>query len=171
MDIAFKLIGIYLAVENNHKIKENIDECYKLLEKGGDWERKNKLKVYEGIYRLITRDFLAASKLFVDVLPTFNCPEIMSYERLVTYSVLTGILNMDRVSIKKKIMESSEAIIYLMKLPDIKEYLESFYHCRYHDFFQVFLKVIDLVKTDTFLRLHTRYFIRETRVIIYAQFL
>jgi 26S proteasome regulatory subunit N7 len=79
MDIAFKLIGIYLKLENNHKIKENIDECYKLLEKGGDWERKNKLKVYEGIYRLIVRDFPAASKLFVDVLPTFNCPEVMTY--------------------------------------------------------------------------------------------
>lgn len=37
MDIAFKLMGIYLVLENNYKIKENIDECYKLLEKGGDW--------------------------------------------------------------------------------------------------------------------------------------
>ena len=57
MDIAFKLIAIYLKLGNNIKIKENIDECYKLLEKGGDWERKNKLKVYEGVYRLIIRDF------------------------------------------------------------------------------------------------------------------
>lgn len=46
MDIAFKLISIYLALDNNVKIKENIDTCYALLEKGGDWERKNKLKVY-----------------------------------------------------------------------------------------------------------------------------
>jgi 26S proteasome regulatory subunit N7 len=61
--------------------------------------------------------------LFVEVIPTFNCPEIMSYEKLVTYSVLTGILNMDRVSIKKKVIDSSEAVVYLMKLPDIKEYL------------------------------------------------
>ncbi len=53
------------------------------------------------------RDFAAASKLFVDVLPTFNCPEIMSYEKLVSYSVLTGLLNMDRPSLKKKILESS----------------------------------------------------------------
>ena len=44
----------------------------------------------------------------------------MTYEKLVTYSVLTGLLNMDRISIKKKIIESSEAIVYLMKLPNIK---------------------------------------------------
>lgn len=37
MDIAFKLMGIYLKLNNNQKIKENIDECYRLLEKGGDW--------------------------------------------------------------------------------------------------------------------------------------
>lgn len=37
MDIAFKLITIYIKKHNNIKIKENIDECYKLLEKGGDW--------------------------------------------------------------------------------------------------------------------------------------
>jgi 26S proteasome regulatory subunit N7 len=104
MDIAFKLIAIYLKLDNHSKVKENIDECYKLLEKGGDWERKNRLKVYEGIYRLIVRDFPAASKLFVDVIPTFNCPDVMSYEKLVTYSVLTGLLNLDRVNLKKKIL-------------------------------------------------------------------
>jgi len=37
MDIAFKLIAIYLKIDNHTKIKENIDECYRLLEKGGDW--------------------------------------------------------------------------------------------------------------------------------------
>jgi len=31
----------------------------------------------------------------------------MTYEQVVTYSVLTGILNMDRVSLKKKIIDSS----------------------------------------------------------------
>jgi 26S proteasome regulatory subunit N7 len=72
MDIAFLLIKIYLELNNIEKVKDNIDECHRLLEKGGDWERKNRLKVYEGIYKLIIRDFTGAAKLFVDVLPTFN---------------------------------------------------------------------------------------------------
>lgn len=37
MDIAFRLIAIYLRLDNSGKIKDNIDECYRLLEKGGDW--------------------------------------------------------------------------------------------------------------------------------------
>ena len=107
MDIRFKLIFIYLDIHQIEKVKENIDECHNLLEKGGDWERKNKLKVFEGIYNLIVRDFSTAGKLFVDVLPTFNCPEVMSYEQLVFYSILTGIISMDRLSLKKKVIESS----------------------------------------------------------------
>lgn len=56
-------------------------------------------------------------------------------------------------------------------MPDIKNYLESFYYCRYHEFFRIFLKIIDLVKADPFVKLHVRYFLRETRVVIYSQFL
>ena len=58
-----------------------------------------------------------------------------------------------------------------MKLPYIKDFIESFYYCRYRQFFTVFLKVIELVKQDPYLKLHSRYFIRETRVVIYSQFL
>lgn len=37
MDINFKLVYIYLTLEKIEKVKEHIDECHKLLEKGGDW--------------------------------------------------------------------------------------------------------------------------------------
>jgi len=37
MDIRFKLISIYLVENKIDKVKENIDECHQLLEKGGDW--------------------------------------------------------------------------------------------------------------------------------------
>jgi len=58
-----------------------------------------------------------------------------------------------------------------MKLPQIKTYLESFYYCRYKDFFVNFLWVIDYVKNNKYLSKHSRYFIRETRVVVYSQFL
>ena len=95
----------------------------------------------------------------------------MSYEKLITYCVLTGLLNMPRTSLKKKILESSEAIVYLTKLPEVREYIESFYNCRYKDFFKTFVSIIELVRNDAYMRNHLRYFVRETRVIIYSQFL
>lgn len=47
------------------EIKTNLDLCNKLFEEGGDWERKNRLKVYEGIYYLMIRDFRKSSELFL----------------------------------------------------------------------------------------------------------
>jgi 26S proteasome regulatory subunit N7 len=53
MDINFEILRIHL--ENRDigtsrsypdKVKDIIDDCKVLFEKGGDWERKNKLKVY-----------------------------------------------------------------------------------------------------------------------------
>lgn len=38
---------IYVREKNLAKILETIDACKKLLEEGGDWERKNRLKVIE----------------------------------------------------------------------------------------------------------------------------
>lgn len=171
MDIHFKLCSIHLELENVDKVKEHIDECHVLLEKGGDWERKNKLKVYEGVYHLINREFSEAAKLFVDVLPTFNCPEVMSYEQLVFYAVVTGLICLDRANLKKKIIDSSEAIVGLIKQPELQKYIESFYYTRYREFFVSFISILDKVKIDKYLKTHTKYFSRETRIVVYAQFL
>lgn len=91
---------------NVEKIKEIIEECKVLFEKGGDWERKNKLKVFEAVYLLIIRDFKTACDLFVSAIPTFNAPEVMTYDELIFYVVLTGIIFLSRSDLKKKIIES-----------------------------------------------------------------
>ena len=45
MEITFSILRIYLEDRNHEKIRENILLCKKLFEEGGDWEKKNKLKV------------------------------------------------------------------------------------------------------------------------------
>lgn len=39
---------------------------------GGDWEHKNKLKVYEGLAAMYSRDFKRAAELFLDSIATFT---------------------------------------------------------------------------------------------------
>lgn len=107
-----------------------------LFEKGGDWERKNKLKVFEAVYFLIVRDFKQACELFVSAIPTFNAPEVMSYDELIFYVVLTGIIFLSRSEIKKKIIDSPEANVQLNKTKDLNEYLMSFYGCNYKRLFE-----------------------------------
>lgn len=38
-------MAIFVRQKNLHKILETIEACKKLLEEGGDWERKNRLRV------------------------------------------------------------------------------------------------------------------------------
>lgn len=44
----------------------------------------------------------------------------MTYETLVFYAVITAIISMDRLTLKKKVLENSEAIVSLMKQPEVK---------------------------------------------------
>ena len=48
MDIVFSVMKIVLNIKDIDKLKAKIDECKKLLEEGGDWERRNRLKVLKG---------------------------------------------------------------------------------------------------------------------------
>jgi 26S proteasome regulatory subunit N7 len=45
LEVQFTLLHLYLELRDLTKIKEAIQKCKQLLEEGGDWERKNKLKV------------------------------------------------------------------------------------------------------------------------------
>ena len=74
-----------------------------LFEEGGDWERKNRLKVYEGLYCMSTRNFKKAADLFLDSISTFTTYEIFPYDTFIFYTVLTSIISLDRVSLKQKV--------------------------------------------------------------------
>jgi len=74
-----------------------------LFEEGGDWERKNRLKVYEGLYCMSTRNFKKAAKLFLDSISTFTTYELFPYDTFIFYTVLTSIISLDRVSLKQKV--------------------------------------------------------------------
>jgi len=42
------------------------------MEEGGDWDRRNRLKVYEGLYSMSIRDFSKAANLFLETVSTFT---------------------------------------------------------------------------------------------------
>ena len=53
-------------------MKQHIEKAKKLCEEGGDWERKNRLKVYEALFHMVTRNFKQAGELFLDSTATFG---------------------------------------------------------------------------------------------------
>ena len=66
---------------------------------------------------------------------------------------------------------SSDIIGHLSLLPEIKNFLFSFYKSDYAGFFRSLIPIIDIVASDPYLGPHKKYFIKEVRVSAYNQFL
>ncbi|CCI45949.1 unnamed protein product [Albugo candida] len=162
-------IGLFF---NDHKlVEEQIRHATLLIDEGGDWDRRNRLKVYEGCYLMMARDFKKACVLFQESAATFTATELMSYNQLVFYCVVTCILCMNRVELKKKIVDSPEILAVLHHTPYLENFLNGLYDCNYKQFFSALVELYPHILRDKYLSIHSRYIIREYRVLAYSQFL
>jgi 26S proteasome regulatory complex component, contains PCI domain len=80
-----------------------IPPTLRLIEAGGDWDRRNRLKVYSGLHLLSTRQFKRGGELFIDALSTFTASELLSYHDFVALTVIANTLSLKRVELKKKV--------------------------------------------------------------------
>ncbi|KAL0650741.1 hypothetical protein Bca4012_093432 [Brassica carinata] len=131
MDLVFYTLQLAFFYMDFDLVSKSIDKAKKLFEEGGDWERKNRLKVYEGLYCMSTRNFKKAASLFLDSISTFTTYEIFPYETFIFYTVLTSIITLDRVSLKQKVVDAPEILTVLGKIPFLSEFLNSLYECQY----------------------------------------
>ena len=84
---------------------------FSLIDEGGDWDRRNRLKVYKGTYKMAVREFKDAAELYLDTIATFTSYELMDYKTFVTYTVYSSMIALNR--------------------PDLRERVRSFYLCDY----------------------------------------
>ena len=89
-------------------MKKNVDRAKTLVESGGDWDRRNRLKAYQGLHVLTMRSYNLAAPLLLDSLSTFTSYELCSYSSLVVYSVLAGSISLKRVDFKTKVYDAPE---------------------------------------------------------------
>lgn len=80
-----------------------IDSFHSLLEEGGDWDRRNRLKTYHGLYAMSIRDFKMAATYFFETMATFTSTELMEYRAFVKYAVFCCMVAMDRSDLKEKV--------------------------------------------------------------------
>ncbi|CAD7953508.1 unnamed protein product [Amoebophrya sp. A120] len=102
LDNILTRLRIALFNDDQEQIKKMLALGQEEMKKGGDWERKNKLKVYEGVFKVMTGDFEAAANLFLAGVATFTATEILSFQdfvllfvqdfELVSVSVSTTLL-------------------------------------------------------------------------------
>merc|ERR1711998_526730 len=60
LDVQFCKMRLALAMNDTALLKNCITKAKELLDLGGDWERRNRLKVYEALYLTVNREFKQA---------------------------------------------------------------------------------------------------------------
>jgi 26S proteasome regulatory subunit N7 len=171
MDNVFTMLRGDLAAGSWAEVKQGIARAKELCSAGGDWERKNRLKVYEAFFLMATRNFKAAATLFLEAIATFTTTELFSFERCIFYTVITSLVSLDRMTLKTKVIDAPEVLTIIDSMPELSQFLNSLYNCQYHEFFKAFVNVAADVQQDFALAPHFRYYIREVRVVAYSQFL
>ena len=123
----------------------------RLIDKGGDWDRRNRFLVYQAAHHFRTRNFSSAAKKFLDAIATFTASEVFDYKRLVFYTVIAGVVSLPRVELKSKIVDSPEVLQVIDEIPHLKIFLNSFYKCDYRQYFKTLGYCFFLFSFFTFL--------------------
>jgi 26S proteasome regulatory subunit N7 len=171
IDSLFEICHIGLLQKDLDLLKEYLEKIKDLLKEGGDWEKKNRLKVYEGLYLLFNRNFKEAGKNFLDALMTFTSYELFDFKTFVFYTAVINIISVDRKTLKEKIIDNSDVLSCINDIPHLQSFLNTFYDGEYEKFFKELYFIIQVLKKDFYLSKHYNYYINEMRVKVYSQFL
>jgi 26S proteasome regulatory subunit N7 len=171
MDVVLEILKIGEEEKNIDLMLKYINKFKDLFKEGGDWERKNRCIVYEGVYHILIRDFHKASELLVSVIPNYTGMDIFDFKGLVFYSVITSLLTQPRPFIKKNIIHSPDVLTIIKEIPYLKEFSDSFYYCKYDVFFKTFVELSQTIKNDKYLSKHWKYYMREMTIRAYSQYL
>jgi len=171
LDNIFLQIRVGFFFSDNDLVTRNIEKAGSLIEEGGDWDRRNRLKVYRGYHALTSRDFQVAATNFLESISTFTSYELMNYTKLVEYTILVSIISLKRAELGEKVVKGSEILECLHTLPKLRKYLQSLYECQYKDFFVALADIEHTLQCDRLFARHTVYYIREMRIMGYSQLL
>ena len=108
IDLVLAIIRVGLFFNDKSFVKRQADRATVLVESGGDWDRRNRLKAYKGLHLLTVRNYATAAPLLLDSLSTFTSYELCSYSQLVVYAILAGSLSLKRVDFKAKVVDAPE---------------------------------------------------------------
>ncbi len=171
IDIVFALIRIGLTDKDYAFVARNITRAKDLIEKGGDWERRNRLKVYEATYLASKREIKGAAKLFLDSLATFSATELLEFKTFVMYTVITSLVSVDRPTLRDKVVEAPEILSVILDVPVLNSFMNALVDCDYKTYMTALPDVLDLIESDLYLSVHANFIGRELRVVAYSQFL
>lgn len=150
---------------------EVLKKIAKLAEESGDWDRRNRLKVYNSLCKLLTRDVKGASSLLIDCIATFSCNELCSYSDFILYTMISNLLYLPRTEIKAKIVDGPEILSVKDDVSVVFKLVNALYDCDYKSYLHAMVEAETVLIADRFLQPHCGYIMRELHVLGYKQFL
>ncbi|KAJ3423327.1 26s proteasome non-atpase regulatory subunit [Anaeramoeba flamelloides] len=171
VDLLMTKIRMGFFFDDISLVETNLTSAKVILKKSSDWERKNRIKVYEGYHCLKLRQFKKAANFFLDSIATFTANELFDYTKFVYYSVLSSIVSFPRTDLKKKVIDAPEILTAIEEVPHLSELLNSLYDCQYKNFYNHLIAIYDGMELDKILSEHRLFFCKQMRIIAYSQFL
>ncbi|XP_031347432.1 26S proteasome non-ATPase regulatory subunit 6-like [Photinus pyralis] len=171
MDNVLSCIRIGFFFSNHELVRHHLARAEELAEMGVDYEKRNRLQIYRGLYGLMVRDFSSASTNFLATVATFACNELLDYPTFITYTVIAAIYALPRLDLKRQVVDNSTLLQALHGLPGTRQFLFSLYDCDYAKFFQTLANVERQVKENYILHPHYRCYVRDMKAKAYLQFL
>lgn len=175
IDIVLTMIRIGYFFTDKSLIAKELATAESLIERGGDWERKNKFKTYKGLYLMSIRNFDEAAQLLLDSFATFTCTELLNYSDMVGFGVLCGAISLARTDLKRRVVDSPEILSLLpttKSLEPLSILTNSLYTGEYSTFLQALADVeVHILKTSWLLAPHSAFYVREMRRKAYTQLL
>lgn len=171
IDIILTIMRIALTYEDTELFARAATTCEEIVEKAGDWDRRNRFIVYRGIQALRERNFKVAGQLLLKVVPSFTATEVIDFEKLIFYIVLVNIIHLDRVNLKKKVINSPEILQIIETIPNLSPLVNKLYECNYNEYFKALVEVMALIRADRYLSTHEKFLLHEYRFVGYDQFL
>jgi len=171
LDLVLAKLRVGLFFDDLQLVKKEVERAKGLLEQGGDWERRNRLKVYEALFLLRIRDLKRASALLLDSIATFTASELLSYNLFIMYAVATSVIALPRADMKPKVIDAPEILQVIGEIPHVGGLVNGLYDCSYRTVFQSLVGLVAVLQADRYFAPHARYYWREVRVLAYTQFL
>lgn len=170
-----KTIDAYMEVSRVASFYNDTDACVdftnKAMKKAADWDRRNRLRVYNALQKLSSRDIKDAAALLIECIATFSCTELCTYKDFVVYTIISNLLHLPRTELKEKIIDGPEILTLVGEIPIVSKLVNSLYDCDYKGYLHAMVDVQSILLSDRFFQPHTGYIMRELHVLGYKQFL
>merc|ERR1739838_184534 len=171
LHVSLTKIRLGIAKRDLDFVKSEIKKAKSLLERGGDWERRNNLKIYEGMMLVMSGKLEEASYFLVNGLSTFSATELLSFDKFVFYAVSLAIIAESRKNYKSLVIESPEVHKLSTEDESFKKFAISFYEGRFRDGFVALLDHAEKLNADFYFGQHVKRYLTKLRIRSYKSFL